>query len=458
MFKQGLKILLVLTVMISLIPIAFAAEPIDWAVVSNPNPADRLNLRKSASSTSESLGRYYNGTHVSILAYSGDFAQVLIGRDNGDIMGYMQTKYLDTSASKAQVQAVFPSYSHSGKLTVYDSQTLQTVRATFNSPTVWVMGFTDTAWHVLVDDTTGFIKPGDKRLIDRPAGNQAEDLQTAVVNNPNPADRLNLRKEASAASDSLCRYYNGTRVAIVENVNAEWAKVKIGSLTGYMQRKFLAVGAAANKVSNAMPDYLSLSSAWEAYESTSLKGHYTMYGYLQTFKVMGFSDRFWHILIGTDNMYFVSANGFSPYHLAAVNNPNPFDRLHIRQKGSKESLSYGKFYNGFPLYVLEENPASKTWVKVVSAREEFEISGYVEQKYLALDEAAQKVTPVYPLKELSGKNGASVRLRGFFFEKDAGDLGTYPSGTKAWLIGVSDDYVFVEVNGILGIVGPDEIK
>lgn len=456
MLKRGAAVLLALLMVLILIPASRAAQPIGYAVVHNPDPADRLNLRKTASVDAASLGRYYNGTQVAILAWSGEWAQVMVGGKDGDIAGYMQAKYLNTSNKRDEVPPAFPSYRHAGRLALYDDPSLKYVRSTFSSATVQVMGFTDAAWHVLVNDVTGFIKPGDKSLVARA---DASDM-LAVVNNPDPADRLNLRKEASSASVSLYKYYNGTQVTVLENVNAEWARVKIGNLTGYMQRRFLAVGTAADSVLSAMPRYLCQSDTLEGYESPALKGSHVTYGYLQTFKLMGYSDRCWHILIDdTGETCFVSAaNNYSAYHVGAVSNPNPFDRLHIRQQKSDTSPSFGEFYNGLPLYVLGVNPSAKGWAQVICHQDGFAVSGYAKTKCLALDEEAVRVTPVYPLKELAAEGGAEVVLGAFFFEKRGDGLGAYPSGTKVRLVGVGRDHVFVEVDGKIGVVAPDEIK
>ena len=61
-----------------------------WATVSNPNPADRLNLREKADKGSPSLGKYYNGTPVKVYEIKGDWAKVEIGGQ----MGWMMKKYL----------------------------------------------------------------------------------------------------------------------------------------------------------------------------------------------------------------------------------------------------------------------------------------------------------------------------------------------------------------------------
>jgi len=65
----------------------------------------------------------------------------------------------------------------------------------------------------------------------------------AVVNNPDMADRLNLRQEPSTGAKSLGKYLNGVVVRVLENVNDRWAKVQVGDVTGYMMREYLADAA-----------------------------------------------------------------------------------------------------------------------------------------------------------------------------------------------------------------------
>ncbi len=62
------------------------------AWVSNPNSADRLNLRTKPSASAASLGKYYNGVQVEILELAKNgWVQVRIGEL---ATGYMQVKYL----------------------------------------------------------------------------------------------------------------------------------------------------------------------------------------------------------------------------------------------------------------------------------------------------------------------------------------------------------------------------
>jgi len=74
----------------------------------------------------------------------------------------------------------------------------------------------------------------------------------AVVNNPNPVDRLNLREKQTASSGSLGKYYNGTPVRVISR-GKEWTQVDILGVRGYMMTKYLAFGDQMKYVSYAGP-------------------------------------------------------------------------------------------------------------------------------------------------------------------------------------------------------------
>ncbi len=61
-----------------------------FAVVTNPDPADRLHLRTRPEKGAPSLGKYYSGTPVRVLEMRGDWAQVDVFGQSG----WMMTKYL----------------------------------------------------------------------------------------------------------------------------------------------------------------------------------------------------------------------------------------------------------------------------------------------------------------------------------------------------------------------------
>ncbi len=79
-----------------------------WAVVSNPDPADRLHLRDRAQTSARSQGKFYNGTPVRVLQRKGDWTLVQIGLGETARTGWMMTKYLAFGPDMDRVRNAFP--------------------------------------------------------------------------------------------------------------------------------------------------------------------------------------------------------------------------------------------------------------------------------------------------------------------------------------------------------------
>ena len=78
----------------------------------------------------------------------------------------------------------------------------------------------------------------------------------AVVNNPDPADRLHLRAAPDTGAESLGKFYNRTPVQVLERRDG-WSHVRIGldgRLEGWMMTRFLAFGNDMDAVDSASPD------------------------------------------------------------------------------------------------------------------------------------------------------------------------------------------------------------
>ncbi|NLM87028.1 MAG: SH3 domain-containing protein [Clostridiales bacterium] len=78
-------------------------DPAALAVVSNPNPSDRLHLRAKPDREADSLGKFYSGTPVVIQSIQGDWAYVRIGR----LDGYMMRKFLAFNEQMIRVKPAF---------------------------------------------------------------------------------------------------------------------------------------------------------------------------------------------------------------------------------------------------------------------------------------------------------------------------------------------------------------
>ena len=140
---------------------------------------------------------------------------------------------------------------------------------------------------------------------------------TAIVNNPDPDDRLNLRTEPSVEAPTLGKYYNGLDVTLLSPEENGWYKVGIGTLTGYMQAKFLETDpdkmwmvqgvSIPFRVNNASGTGLNLREL-QSTKSKSL-GFYKNgeIGYL-----LGVGETWCHVLIGADEVGFMLRESLSP--------------------------------------------------------------------------------------------------------------------------------------------------
>ena len=61
----------------------------------------------------------------------------------------------------------------------------------------------------------------------------------ATVNNPNPADRLNLRAKPSASAVSYGKYYNGVPVLVLSGPENGWCRTVYQGTEGYVMSSFL---------------------------------------------------------------------------------------------------------------------------------------------------------------------------------------------------------------------------
>ena len=95
--------MLALALLVSASPAALAQS----AVVDNgSDPQSRLNLREQPDKGSASLGRFYSGTPVEIVADAGGgWSQVAIGTAESPVGGYMMTAYLADSGASGVTDA-----------------------------------------------------------------------------------------------------------------------------------------------------------------------------------------------------------------------------------------------------------------------------------------------------------------------------------------------------------------
>ena len=147
---------LALLVLLALLPAAAFAQS---AVVDNgSDPTQRLNLRSAPSRDAQTLGRFYSGTQVEIVADAGDgWAQVVIGGGANSVSGYMMRDYLsDGSAVDARQsrQVTSPYGTPSVVLRDRPSNSYDAVTMLAGGDTVTVIGVSGEFCYVLTGDAT----------------------------------------------------------------------------------------------------------------------------------------------------------------------------------------------------------------------------------------------------------------------------------------------------------------
>lgn len=146
-----------------------AVERIDqsvYALVHNPDPADRLHLRVKPDKGAASLGKFYNRTPVLILERGKTWTKVRIGSKEGGLTGYMMTKYLafDEREKEALVCA-FPQkhlierYHETGVAMYREPKVAGTHRVFENSYGDYIIGVTGDEWFVVMraDGAVGYV-------------------------------------------------------------------------------------------------------------------------------------------------------------------------------------------------------------------------------------------------------------------------------------------------------------
>ena len=134
----------------------------NWAVVSNPNPADRLHLRVSPDKDAASLGKYYNCTPVQIREYGKTWCAVTVcGVD-----GYMMTKYLAFGEDMDAVDYAGPWLArkeHLSEVRLYDSPRAASRYDMNPLNCFYVMGVAGDYYHVWLPDTEeyGYVRMDD---------------------------------------------------------------------------------------------------------------------------------------------------------------------------------------------------------------------------------------------------------------------------------------------------------
>jgi len=239
--------------------------------VNNPNPNDRLNLRRYPDRESLSHGKYYNGAEVTVLATEGEWSEVTIGYGAGQAKGWMMSKYLSSKkpesmqaqhATTAPVKAYQQPSASAQTMTIESGRRMSTLGVLEQTTAYW--------WHVKVYTDSGegpyYAYVNERDLSMKVMGLTPEHGVIVHVSNPDKTDRLHLREAPSENSKSLGKYYNGCIGNMIGfSEDGEWLKVELYGQTGWMKSEFLCIEGQRNNTYYGIPTIRTTAEKTPAY-------------------------------------------------------------------------------------------------------------------------------------------------------------------------------------------------
>lgn len=127
---------------------------------------------------------------------------------------------------------------------------------------------------------------------------------------------------------------------------------------------------------------------------------------------------------------------------AVVNNPDPRDRLHLRTRPDENAPSLGKYYNGV---IVNIGAVEGDWVAVSVGG----LEGYMMRQFLSFDSAVEVATPTLRVHNDNSLGNLNLRAEQSTSSKS---LGLYDSGTLVTLLGFTNEWAHVSVDGQTGFM------
>lgn len=288
------------------------------------------------------------------------------------------------------------------------------------------------------------------------AGIAGAAAETAVVDNPDPTDRLNLRESAKSGAKILRKYYSGVAVEVLSSAG-DWAKVRIGTAEGYMQKQFLATGTAAASVRSAVPmgqvdvTYPQTKLALRERESDSANA-VGSYDQGTAVAVLGVADGWLHVRVVADGRtgFMRSAWVTQTENLrhAAVH----ADKATLRQEPKAGAKALGAYGRNVPMVVLFSFEKLEGWSRVRIG----DTVGFMQNGDLAFN-PEPGTADFAPEGKTVRNNGSYVNLRKAA-STDASSLEKLDDGTAVSVLGTAGDWTHVEADGVYGYIQSKYLK
>ncbi len=462
----------------------------DFAVVHNPDPADRLNLRKNAITESVSLGKFYNGTPVFIEAIYGDWAKVTLQRG---LTGYMRTEFLAMGEEAETIESAMPVVTVTAPMgkTIYDGMLASSaaVATLYPGAQMEVMGVMEDWLFVRTGEpVVGFTQnSGTLPRVSFSAPQETPRIPVFATPTPSPtplpraADgqayaRVTL-ETALYADEALTMPLRALAAGTVLPVDPSGGfvcRTSAGGQDGFVSASFLAFGAEPDHAASAPPVegergvspddriiFAAVQQDTTLYADRALtqpigvlrrgelvrmlNGFRPCATYIRDMRIAGYFS------VQDDPLNVTFGMTYWPFHVqtpsAVVDNPVGSDRLHLRESPSQDAQSLGRYYNGTVVTLLDNFDGRKAWTHVDIGG----VTGYMMSRYLTFSPDLDEVFPAISLYEIANTAAGNLHLRAAP-SADAASLGLYEHGTLVAVIGVTGDWAHVICEGQTGFM------
>lgn len=405
------RLLILLLILLLAAPAALASgnseNSIRFAVVSNPDPADRLNLRTKPSTSAISLGKFYNGTPVTVLGTQGEWAYVELYKD---FRGFMLIEYLSFDRDVPSAMPIVTVTAPVGK-TVHETM--------MENPSVSAPFMLGSQLEVMgVMEDWLFVRSGDHVAgFTKNSGTVPRLYFSEPRTTPDHASRLAslTPSPAPARGDEFVN-------APVEDARRITKDDQIHFAAAKSEATFYADKALTKPIGVIAPgDFFRTLNDISTFAFVIRDGRIAGYLPAGSFTIH-------------TTQWPLPVSRFS----AMVNNPLVSDRLNLRERPDQDSRSFGRYYNGTIVTLLDNVNGTKEWTHVDICG----VQGYMKSEYLDFTPDPDEHLPCLSLLEVFNSSAGNLHLRA---KPDTASqsLGLYENGTLCAVIGVTGDWAHV---------------
>ena len=281
----------------------------------------------------------------------------------------------------------------------------------------------------------------------------------AFVCNPQQGYRLNLRGAPSNTAVSLGKYYTGTPVTLTGQRSNGFAQVKIGSVQGWMDERYLTTDGWSflNELPQVTVSNRGSGANLRAGTSTASQ-ILGWYPHGASVTILGVrSDEWYHVVISGQTGY-MSASLLSrtyPWHTGVDSDaPTVSGNItagsqryiygaagaHLRTSASDASRSLGVFYSGCPVTIVSYTRTGWAYVSIG------ELAGYIDAGSLA----STRPNRTGEARTIINHYGSGLNLR-TLPTLDSAVLALRPNYSTVTVLGdLAGDWCFVLADGQYG--------